>query len=506
MAENTQRSRGRPRNYKLDRGGVPAEGGPFTGIVMSNIDPTRTGRLRVYIETFGAGNMNDDTKWTTVDYLPSFYGSTTRSGTSKGAGTYPGNSNSYGMWFTPPDVGVTVMCVFVNGDREQGYYIGVVPDQGITHMVPAIGAKTNAVKANANQEKYFANAPQLPVTEINDANTAITNSPTYYDEPKPIHSVVAAAIFQQGLINDPDRGPIGSSSQRESPSTVYGISTPGRPIFRGGFKQEDIEAKIAKNSIKPQDAEVIGRMGGHTFVMDDGDINNKDALFRLRTAKGHQITMSDSGEFFYIIHANGQSWLEFGKEGTIDLYSTNSVNVRTDGDINFHAGNNINMYATNDINCKAGNDMALESKRFAATGLENAVIYSKTYVGVKSDGTLALKSAKGSWAGGSALVFKAGGIDLNGPAAPDVTAPTAITETVLPDVTFDTSLGWIEKQDGLTSIVSRAPTHEPFLGHGKGVDIPATFESNQPSPPPGADPVPADVEITAETDTNGVAP
>jgi hypothetical protein len=210
--------------------------------------------------------------------------------------------------------------------------------------------------------------------------------------------------------------------------------------------------------------------------------------------------MSDSGEFFYIIHANGQSWLEFGKEGTIDLYSTNSVNVRTDGDINFHAGNNINMYATNDINCKAGNDMNLEGKRFAATGLENAVIYSKTYVGVKSDGTLALKSAKGSWAGGSALVFKAGGIDLNGPAAPDVTAPTAITETVLPDVTFDTSLGWIEKEDGLTSIVSRAPTHEPYLGHGKGVDVPATFESNQPSPPPGADPVPADVEITAESD------
>ena len=214
--------------------------------------------------------------------------------------------------------------------------------------------------------------------------------------------------------------------------------------------------------------------------------------------------MSDSGEFFYIIHANGQSWLEFGKEGTIDLYSTNSVNVRTDGDINFHAGSNINMYAANNINIKAVNDMALESKRFSATGSDNAVIYSKTYVGVKSDGTLALKSAKGSWAGGSGLVFKAGGIDLNGPAAPDVTTPVAITETKLPDVTFDTSQGWIEKEDGLTSIVSRAPTHEPYLGHGKGVAIAAAFESGQPTPPPGADTVPADVEITAET--NGVTP
>ena len=45
MAENTQRSRGRPGNYKLDRGGYPSENGPFLGIVMNNIDPTRAGRF-----------------------------------------------------------------------------------------------------------------------------------------------------------------------------------------------------------------------------------------------------------------------------------------------------------------------------------------------------------------------------------------------------------------------------------------------------------------------------
>ena len=74
MADEIQRSQGRPQSYKQDRGGVPAEFGPFAGIVKSNVDPTRSGRLQVYIEAFSAGDPDDDTKWTTVSYLPNFYG------------------------------------------------------------------------------------------------------------------------------------------------------------------------------------------------------------------------------------------------------------------------------------------------------------------------------------------------------------------------------------------------------------------------------------------------
>ena len=170
MSENTQRSRGRPGNYKLNRGGVPSEGGPFLGTVMNNIDPVRSGRLQVFLTNFNDGDMNDTSKWTTVDYLPSFYGATPKSGTSEGAGTYPGNRNSYGMWFTTPDVGVDVVCIFINGDRDQGYYIGVVPEQGINHMIPAIGAATNYVTQNINQQAYLDKATQAPVTEINDSN------------------------------------------------------------------------------------------------------------------------------------------------------------------------------------------------------------------------------------------------------------------------------------------------------------------------------------------------
>mgnify|MGYP000915177083 FL=1 len=102
MAEEIERSRGRPSNYKQDRGGVPAEYGPYVGRVMNNIDPARLGRLQVFIEAFNAGSNNQDqSKWTTVSYMPPFYGVTPPGKTANNDdGTYPGNPNSYGMWFT----------------------------------------------------------------------------------------------------------------------------------------------------------------------------------------------------------------------------------------------------------------------------------------------------------------------------------------------------------------------------------------------------------------------
>jgi len=46
--------------------------------------------------------------------------------------------------------------------------------------------------------------------------------------------------------------------------------------------------------------------------------------------------------------------------------------------------------------------------------------------------------------------------------------------------------------------VSRAPTHEPYPYHNKGVDVEIAFEEGKPSPPPGAVPVPPGIEIQAK--------
>ncbi len=483
MPDNIQSTKGRGQGYKFDRGGMPAEFGPFIGKVMNNIDPVRAGRLQVYIEQFSGGNEEDESLWRTVSYVPPFYGEVQQTGTSTGVGTYPGNPQSYGMWFTPPDLGVKVICFFVEGDPNQGYYLGVIPPVDANHMLPAIGASKNFELGNSGQDSYFASATQLPVVEINQENRATAENPRSFDEDKPVQSVVAGIMMQQGLITDNVRGPITSNAQRESPSTVYGISTPGRPIYQGGLSEDDIQSQLNSGQVRLQDIQIIGRRGGHSLVMDDGDLEGQDNLVRIRTSKGHQITMSDDGDCFYIIHANGQSWLEFGKEGTVDVFSTNSVNVRTQGTINLHADQDINMFAGGSFNVKSTTMKIEADATLDILGTGGLTLYSKNTLGLRSDGTLALKAVSaGSFDGGSSLNLKAGCINLNSGAAQPVTKPTGLADLKLADVVFQPNQGWTVEYGKLKSIVTRAPTHEPYPYHNQGTADAASLGAAGSSP------------------------
>jgi len=396
MADDILKSKGRTKGYKLDRGGMPADTGPFIGKVMNNIDPTRNGRVQVYIEEFSKGDETDASGWRTVSFLTPYYGKVNHNGTTEGVGTSVGNAQSYGMWFTAPDVGTKVMCFFVNGDPSYGYYTGCVPESGLTHMIPAIADN---------------------VTEINHKDKAISEDPRFYEKEKPQHSSVVATMYQQGLDKDTVRGPISSTVQRESPSNVYGISTPGRPVYANGMYDTNVKETLQNDEIEPHDVAIIGRRGGHSIVMDDGDLEGKDQLVRIRSATGHQITMSDDGECFYITHANGQTWLEFGKGGTVDVYSSNSVNVRTQGTINLHADEDININAGGNLNLKADTNIEMGG----------------TQIHLNKDGA--------STTPGTATTF---------------------TDNELTDD------GWTsEETPSLSSIVTRAPTHEPYALHNE---------------------------------------
>lgn len=477
MADNIQRNRGRGAGYKFERGGNPTEFGPFIGIVKNNVDSLRSGRLKVFIEEFAGDNQEDESLWRTVSYVPPFYGIVGQSGTDKGAGSYIGNPQSYGMWFTPPDLGTRVICFFASGDPDQGFYIGCLPDPGINYMIPGIGASKKFELDNSSQAPYFKTATQLPVVEINVDNKSIDEDPRFFDQVRPVHSYVASVLLQQGLINDTVRGPITSSSQRESPSAVYGISTPGRSVTQGSINEDNINEKINSNDVQFQDIKVIGRRAGHSFIMDDGNNEGFDNLIRIRTGKGHQITMSDDGDCFYITHANGQTWLEFGSEGTVDVFSTNSVNVRTQGEINLHADKNINMYAGEAIRLKSKNIQVHGSQITEVIGQASLMMNSTGPVALTSSTTLSLSSTYGSWDGGGLLALKGGLIDLNGGLAPPaLPTPSLLPDLQLPDTKFKQGQGWQVEQGKLTSIVSRAPTHEPYPYHNRGVDLSVSME------------------------------
>lgn len=500
MGENLELSAGKPRNYKQDRGGTPVPPGAYIGIVKNNVDPSRSGKLQVYIQQFGGSNPNNDQAWSTVSYCPPFYGSTP-AGASAGTGAFEqGNPQSYGMWFTPPDVGVQVLCLFVAGEPT-GYYVGCIPSPGIIHMIPSIGSvdKAQAITQNKTQASYFSGATRLPVTEINSTNKQISQSPKYFDQPKPVHSYLAGILFQQGLINDQVRGSIGSTSQRESPSNCYGISTPGRAIYLGGIGAKTGDAGITSNDLtaaQSNAATVIARRGGHTFVMDDGDLKGQDNLIRIRTAKGHQITMSDDGDCFYICHANGQAWIEMGQEGTLDVYTTNSVNLRTQGTINLHADEDINMFAGGKINMKSTKGTIMQSDAdMTVSNKGKLTLFSQGGIGIKTPGTLAITSQLGSWATSSELVFNGSKINLNGGHRIEVETPIGLTKYLHPKVEFNASAGWVAIPSAVESIVTRAPTHEPYPYHNKGVSVSVKF-SGAPTPPPDAPDMPAGTTIT----------
>ena len=472
MAYDEIKPRGSTKASRPDAGGAVLRSVPLFGIVKDNIDPIRSGRLQVYISDLGGLDPDDSNSWVTVSYMTPFYGVTTPSGANTGWGEYIKNPNSYGMWNSQPDIGTTVICIFINGDPNYGFWIGCVPQPEALHMVPAIGGTDNIV-ANAGEAKGLGGAVRLPVVNLNTNNAGLANSNRFLTDAKPVHSYVASILAQQGLIRDPIRGVIGSSAQREAPSRVgWGVSTPGRPIYEGGFTDETI-ADAATNGGQTTGLKVVARRGGHTLVMDDGDILGRDQLVRIRSSLGHQILMSDDGQTLFIIHANGQSYVELGKEGTIDMYSTNSFNVRTQGDLNLHADNNININAGKALNISA-DTIAINSEKQTTqkVGTDFSLYASGQYT-TKVDGKMSFASgADASFYSDSITYFNGSKINLNTGASslvPQEVKPLPVVAHT--DTLNDATKGWLAAPGKLLSIVSRAPAHAPWSSANQGVDV-----------------------------------
>lgn len=472
MADDIQKQTGVLKSYTDDRGKAALYPHAIIGIVKNNVDPTHSGKISVFLKRLNSRDADNPSNWNTVSYLSPFFGYTPNTGSPDGNGDYVNNPNSYGFWAPAPDLNTEVVCVFINGDPNFGFYIGSIPRPGLNHMVPAIGS-SDSIIPNAGEASSYGGATKLPVSEINNANAKQDNDSQLAFQPRPVHSYQAAILNKQGLIRDPDRGTIGSTSVRESPSRVFGWSTPGRPIYQGGYTNDSIKDAIKKDD-PDKNFKVIGRLGGHSFVMDDGDIIGQDQLVRLRTATGHMILMNDSAQTLFIIHANGQSYIELGKEGTIDMFSSNSVNIRTKGDLNLHADNNININAAKDLNIH-GNNINIESlndtKQLVGATFAEYVkgnyttkidskysINAKDDIGIKSSGTTYIE-------GGPNVKMNTGSSSL----VPDKVAQ--ITVNAHSDTLYDSKTGYSPAPGALSSIVSRAPAHTPWSSANQGVDV-----------------------------------
>ena len=334
------------------------DSGPYVGTVKYTVDPLKMGRLGVNIPALTNTTKPKANQVIWCQYLSPFYGAKSIEAVSKtDPYDYKETQHSYGMWAVPPDIDTEVLVIFAKGERgaSSAFWIGCVQKPLVNQQIPGHGATDNTSKAaeatefgeTSKKEDYgtdFLPAGEKNMRMYDDGETLETMEKWKY----PVNDILAEQLLEQGLISDNVRGTTTSSARRETPSQVFGISTPGRvrPDSRA------INYGLEGSPVRPD------RVPGHSFVMDDGDIRGNNQLTRLRTASGHQILMHDTDGSIYIANASGNAWIEMQSNGRIDLYSgIGGINMRTEGDFNLHSDSNVNIHANGQLRVSSANEM-----------------------------------------------------------------------------------------------------------------------------------------------------
>jgi hypothetical protein len=348
--------------------------GPYEAVVTSHLDGKYSGTLEV--ELLKSLNPSNDSKSESqriqVKYLSPFYGVTSPDGVTKNA-DYASSQQSYGMWFIPPDVGNTVLVIFVEGNVNKGYWIGCVQAENQNFMIPDGRAATTYTDTSTNPIQI---GKKLPVGEYNkELLLNVKNLSDSTKNLKPINQQFVNILNNQGLLEDEIRGLTTSSARREAPSMVFGVSTPG-PVDKRG-------------SARGKGGRYYSRLGGSSIVMDDGDdkfLRKTSAatgpseyvsrslfelegdetiphneLVRIRTRTGHQILLHNSEDLIYIGNARGTTWIEMTANGKLDIFAQDSVSIHTQTDFNFKADRDVNIEAGRNVNIKSRSNFNIES-------------------------------------------------------------------------------------------------------------------------------------------------
>jgi predicted chitinase len=456
------------------------------------------GGLEVNIKRSIPGQSTVESMNVIVKYCSPFFGNTAEKFEGNDSADFGSVQKSYGFWAVPPDIGSTVMVMFVDGKVNEGYWFGCVPDMYQNHMTPGI-ASSKYVAISAEQEQKYG-TKNLPVAEYHKKSRKLEiPKPDIFT--KPVHPF-ADRLLQQGLLIDNVRGVTSSSARREIPSMVFGISTPGpidkdtnAPRHNIGFKSSS-QVKIPTS-----------RLGGSTLVMDDGDKDGQNELLRIRTRTGHQILLHNSSDLIYIANSKGSAWIELTSNGKIDVFAEDSISIRTEQDFNFRADRDINIDAGRNINMSAASGMELNCVdrfylacdangkiQFAGDGNfsigadlrmqagANANLLSGTnmFINAGADFNQTSGAAWKVTSSASTNITAKGNhienavqIHQNGPKGAGATVGTAaelpkkLVRFQLPN--RSSKAGWSQgnfyKSGTIETIVQRAPTHEPWDQH-----------------------------------------
>lgn len=487
-------------NFESRKRSPPPSPGPFLAEVTNHLDPMYMGRLEVALIKTIPSNIEFQSETYVANYCSPFMGYTSERFEGKNPGSFNDVQKSYGFWMIPPDVGATVMVIFIGGDPNQCYWFGCIQAPFQNHMVPGIPASSEVLMTGEQARRYQTTI--LPIAERHKAS--LKEGASTDGKPKPVHPF-ADRLLDQGLLKDNIRGITSSGARREVPSSVFGISTPG-PIDSSPNAKT---GKIGYKTLQRDGVEAyVSRLGGTTFVMDDGDKDGLNELVRIRTRTGHQILLHNSSDLIYIGNSKGTAWIEMTSNGKLDIYTKDSVSIHSENDFNFRADRDINIEAGRDINVKANGKMEtnvsgyyyltvddhskisvmkdldlsvsdglkvssennmefLSNKSFIASGNDGIDLSGESHISIGSGANLNLGA-------NNDILLSGSRIDLNGPSA---AAPTMATKAETPPdlPTFNLpnrkkERGWennifYRDESPIVSIMQRVPTHEPWDQH-----------------------------------------
>lgn len=443
--------------------------GPFLAKVISHLDPDYNGALEVQLFHEVGNDPAKEGQLHVVRYMRPFAGVTSVDYTAEEE-NYNNTQKSYGWWAVPPDVGSTVVVIFIEGDPRKGFWIGCVQDENMNFMTPGLAATSYNV--DGIEER-------VPVAEYNKKAIEVGNNDSTKN--KKVQHPFTDVLKEQGTLLDDVRGITTSSSRRETPSAVFGISTPG-PIDK---QPGATKGKVGKAEHLISGA-FVSRLGGTTFVMDDGDdkfLRKKPAsegppeyssveqdetdgdvtiphneLVRIRTRTGHQILLHNSEDLIYIGNSKGTTWIELSSNGKIDIFAEDSVSIHTKNDLNILADRDINLEAGRNVNIKSGGESHIETGTDfnLFVGKDGKVTLAGNY-DVNSGGSIKETSAgtNETKAGGN-LLETAAQIHMNGPGAGEATKAKVLKTHSVPDQ---------EGAELLKTIMKRVPIKEPWPHH-----------------------------------------
>jgi len=345
----------------IEQGGVAIKSMPYIyrAYIKRSLDSAAMGRLQVYIPEI-AHPTREDT-WVNVRYLSPFAGASNPYMIKPMSTAFKDTQTAYGMWMVPPTMETEGLVGFINGDINEGVWLGCFFQENVNFTVPGIPSAMT----------YEGPAPGAEKNKYDKL-------PTF----RPAHKTMKEALETQGLLSlaqyDAIRGTCTSGARRESPSRVFGILTPEQ----------------------------------HQFVMDDGDDAGIDMGIRLRTANGAQLLLNDEKGIVYIINKAGTAWVELTNEGKMDVFCTDDISYHSLKDFNLHVDGDINIQSKGSIKIRAEGSDGININ--ATTGdfqMKTAMNY---VIQADLDGNLIT---------GGGTVVKAARLDLNGGSAVDAVPP-----------------------------------------------------------------------------------